>query len=106
MVVQPVDDVFRALKLEGVVERALQRNPDVVVYRKMREDSRSLERSNDAAAGDPRWPLRGDVAAVVDDRPAARFEELRQKTAASRGYVNVGCRSLFWIRNRKIVWCQ
>lgn len=57
------------------MERALQRNGRCRVP-KMREDSRSLERSNDAAAGDPCWPLRGDVAAVVDDRPAARFEEL------------------------------
>jgi hypothetical protein len=38
MVVQPVEDVFGALELERVVERPLQRDPDIVVYRKMRED--------------------------------------------------------------------
>lgn len=86
MVVRPVEDVFRALELEGVVERPLQRNPDVVVHRKMREDSHSLEQSNDPAAGDPRWPPGGDVAAVLDDRPAARFGELGQKIADSSHY--------------------
>jgi hypothetical protein len=73
---------FRAPEVEGVAPLALQRDPDVLQDRQMREYGGDLEGAHEAEAGDLGRSHRRDVAAVVLDPPPGRGQELSQEIEA------------------------
>src|SRR6185437_5461394 len=82
--VQHFEAALRLPEMEGGAERALQRDAHVLAHREMREDSRDLEGADDAEPRHRRRPLARDVAALVEDAPGGRPQELGQEIEDGR----------------------
>src|SRR5258708_1592117 len=63
--------------MEGVAERPLQRDTNIIAHAEMREHGRNLERTHQTEAGDIGRLGGGDVTAVISDSASGRAEEFR-----------------------------
>src|SRR6266513_1003848 len=63
---------------------ALQRDPDVLQNRKMRKHRRDLERAHEPPPRDRGRPRPGDLAAIEENAPARRREEMGEEVEARR----------------------
>ena len=81
---EPVEHALGAPEMEGIAERPLQCDPDVLAHAQVREHRRNLERAHQAPSRDIGRPRRRDVAPVIEDGPGGRFEELGQQIEHGR----------------------
>ncbi len=83
-IVQRIENMLRAPEIEGSAARALQADADILKRGEMRKHRRNLERANKPEPRDVGRFQRGDVAALIDDAPARRIEELGEQIEAGR----------------------
>ncbi len=81
-VVQVAQRLVRPPEIERVAARALQREPDVLQRGELGKHRRDLEAADQPQARDLRRLQPGDVAALEDDAPARRRQELGQQVEA------------------------
>ena len=76
--------------MERGAEPTLQREAHVLQHGQVREDCGNLERSDDAAAGNVRRFVIGDVVTVEKNPTARGFEEFREQIETGRLACTVG----------------
>src|SRR5207244_5352779 len=82
--VESTQEALGKTEIEGMAALALQRDPDVLQNRKMRERRRNLERAHEPHPRDRRRTRPGDLANIEENAPARGREEMREEVEARR----------------------